>query len=214
MPAPLRFLLAVVLAVVAVGCHQDDPIRAYTVPKETKPGEDAGDVAEFKYDPVDGPDKMRMLVTVVPSGDGYFWAVRFFAPAPVVDHYEADYDSFIASIKLPANSNEKPTYTMPKGWRTGTAPSAMAANLRVGTLHTGPKAKPVEMYLASPVRDDLLGNVNRWRVQFVGLPETTAADLKGQVKEVMVDGKPATRVDLRGPGVAGGGGMKPPFAPK
>jgi hypothetical protein len=196
-------------SLLVAGCQPDDEIRTYTVPRAAA----APSEQEFVYQEVEGPNKMRFLAAVIPSGDGYFWAVRFFAPAPVVDHYEGAFDAFVASLKIPASSQEKPGYTVPAGWRVGEPPSQMAAGFRLVTLHTGPKKKPVEMYLSTPVKDDRLDNVNRWREQFVGLPKITDAELKAQMQERKVGDTTAYIVDLRGPGVNNpGGGMRPPFA--
>lgn len=206
---PVAVGLAAAVVLLSAGCKPDDGIRTYTVPKQATAKGDA---------PPDGQsDKVRMRVAVVPTGDGYFWAVRFLATPAVVEQYSADFDALVNSLRLPATSHERPTYTVPAGWREGTAPSKMAADLRVVTLHTGPKEKPVEMYMSTPVKDDLLGNVNRWREQFVGLRKINEAELKGQVQERTVDGRKVTLVDLRGPGVdnpGGGMGGRPPFAPK
>jgi hypothetical protein len=205
MAVPIRAVAVALLAAVvcvASGCKPDDEIRSYSVPKEPTAKEKKPDT------PPDGADKVRMRVAVVPTNDGYFWTVRFLAPTPVVDQYSADFDALVDSLKLPATSQGRPTFTIPAGWREGTAPSKMAADLRVVTLHTGPKEKPVEMYVSTPVKEDLLGNVNRWRVQFVGLRAVTEAELKDLVQERTVDGRKVTLIDLRGPGAANpGGGM-------
>jgi hypothetical protein len=207
----IRRLLSALLLVPIfwlLGCKPEEDIQKYTVPREqTDPSEN-----EIEFPETEGPNKMRFLAAIIPAGDGYFWALRFFAAAPIVDHFEADFDKFLASIQVPANSREKPTWVVPARWRVGT-PSPMAAGFRIITLHTGPKKSPIEMYLSTPVKDDRLDNLNRWRSDFVGLPKITEAELKDQWKEVTVGTTKVYRVDLRGPGSKNpGGGMRPPFA--
>ncbi len=199
-------LLAVLLAA-TMSCKKPDGIEVSIQPIEKQDDEEYQAIEE-----VTGPEKERFLAAVVPAGDGYFWTVRFKANTAIVNHYEEDFYTFLKSLKLPATSNDAPKWEIPKGWRISTPSDRMAAGFRWVTLHTGPKNKPVEMYLSKPASGSMLENVNRWRTSFVGIDPITNEELPALLKPFDIDGTKASIIDLRGPG--GKGGMTPPFAGK
>jgi len=209
---PLSWLLLLCLCSIA-GCGQSDEIRTYTVPKPPKQAVDPSE-AEPEIPPAPaGAEKKRFLAYLIPTTDSnFFYTVRFFNDTNVVNHLEPEFEAFVQSLRMPANPEQDPTYTIPPGWRVGPAPSREKAAFRIVTLHKGPKSSPIEMYLSKPSGGGNLLNVNRWLKEFVGLPEVTAEELPKVLIEKTINDKKVFRVDLRGPGVIGGG--KPPFAGK
>ncbi len=206
MPAPLRLLLAIPLVALATGCKPDDPIRTYTVPKEKKEAKPEAATGFLPSKPAPtAADKFRMLAAVVPADERYFWSIKLAGPVESLAPLEADFVSFVQSIKAGNDSNVTPTYTPPAGWET-----APPAQMRLVTFKKG----GVEMYLATPVGGGVAANVNRWRGQ-LGLREVSAMEVEEELNKAKLGEKTIYTVDLRGPTFSGGAGMKPPpFAPK
>jgi hypothetical protein len=195
MTARVRPFVFLGLALFLAGCGKPvDDIRAYTVPREKEP-------AKKPAGPETG-DKFRMLGAIIPAEPGYSWFVKFVGPAEVVSPLEADFQTFVKSIRP---DDKKPAWTAPPKW-TEAPPRAT----RLATFKNG----QAEMYLSGPFGGTLLDNVNRWRKE-VGLRDVTEAELKDVTTEIKLGDKSAHTVDLRGPTWSGGmPGMNAPFAGK
>jgi hypothetical protein len=194
MRVPIRSVVATACAAVVFlsGCKPDEDIRAYTAPKENTAKAEKP-VADEKY---------RMLAAIIPADEKYFWSVKLTGPTEVVSPLEADFNTFVKSIKPGADSNAPPSLTPPAGWEEG-PPGAM----RLTTF----KKNGVEMVLSTPVGGSHIENVNRWRKQ-LGLRELKTAEFAGSLTEIKVADKTAYTVDLRGPSWSGGmAGGKGPF---
>jgi hypothetical protein len=108
-------------------------------------------------------------------------------------------------VKMPpvaAQKVAKPSgdlsYELPPGWRplrVKSGPTAIVRRLLAFQVGEGDKVAEITVIAAG---GDLLANVNRWRVQELGMEPTTADRLKDEVREIVVAGEPAHYVDLSG----------------
>src|SRR5688572_12059567 len=90
--------------------------------------------------------------------------------------------------------DEKPTYTVPAGWK-----DSGGQGMRFASFQVSPD-DPTALVTVIPLgRDsgDLLANVNRWEGQ-LGLPPSKAEDLLKVTTQIEVNGMPVTTVGLRG----------------
>jgi len=183
--------------VLLAGCGggDDGGIKTYRVatpqerdkPRELPNGGDA---------PVpDGPPKVRFLGAVIPDGKDRSYFVRFSGPIEQIDAHEKDFDAFLNSIRVPGEGGKPVSWTVPAGWKEGPGNSA-----RVVTIE---KAGAPVLYISQPFGGDLLQNVNRWRLDPVGLREFTEAELPTVTREIALGATKAYRVDMRGPGLRG-----------
>ena len=198
-----KWWLLPALAAIPFGCKPKDEIRTYTVDKEP---EKALATKTDESVPV-GDAKYRFLGGIIPAGERSFWFVRFFGPVNSVSPYEADFDKFLASIRIGGTGGQPLTWTLPSGWKLG-PPKQM----RMVTILNG----PAEIYISDPISGTILENVNRWRADFTGLPKVSEAGLPEVTTEILLGTTKAYRVDFRGPGgpAAAGGMRPPPFAGK
>ena len=125
----------------------------------------------------------------------------------MADH-ETEFMQLIHSIKLADKGDPPITWTLPNGWK-----QLPGHGERFASLQFGPADKPLEVSVTR-FGGNLLSNVNRWRVNDVGLralhSEAEVYDLK-LVKDLTIDNARAFLVDLTGPG---GPKFKRPGAPK
>jgi hypothetical protein len=172
-------LCSVVLLLLVVGCKPADPIRAYTVPKETRPSSAI---------PTDA-QAFRFLGAVLPIDDKYAFFVKFVGPTAVISAEAKAFDDFLGSVGPVGDSTEKPKYTIPDGW-------TLAADkpTRIVTITKG----KAEMYLSGPFGGTLLENINRWRKE-IGLRELRSDELAGGVKEIPYGKGNGFRMDESGP---------------
>ncbi len=98
-----------------------------------------------------------------------------------------------ADAPAPAR-DEKPTFTVPAGWK-----DVRGQGMRFASFEVSPD-DPTALVTVIPLgreSGDLLANVVRWEGQ-LGLPPSTAEDLPKVTKPIDVNGVPVTTVDLRG----------------
>ena len=195
------WLVPTLVAVLSLmGCKREDDVRTYTVERE--PEKAVATKAEQL--PV-GDAKYRFLGAILPAGERSFWFVRFFGPSQQVSPHEADFDKFLASIRV-ADGGKNLTWTVPTGWKL-----RPAKQMRMVTLVNG----ATELYISDPISGTMLDNVNRWRTDFTGIAKVTEAELPGVTTEIVLGTTKAYRVDFRGPGgTSAGGGTRGPFQGK
>ncbi len=195
------WLVPTLMAVLSLmGCKGEDDVRTYTVEREPEKA-----VATKAEQPPVGDAKYRFLGAILPAGERSFWFVRFFGPSQQVSPHEADFDKFLASIRV-ADGGKNLTWTVPTGWNLGPA-----KQMRMVTLVNG----ATEFYISDPISGTMLDNVNRWRTDFTGIAKVTEAELPGVTTEIVLGTTKAYRVDFRGPGgPSAGGGMRGPFQGK
>jgi hypothetical protein len=191
---PVPFFGALLL--IGIGCNGNDEIVRTTEPR-TEYGKSDQPPAEKV--------STRILGAIADAGDGQSWFFKIMGPAEAVAKEEEAFDSFLKSVQF-NNADEKPSWTLPEGWRAGPKKDGRQATLLIGTGD-----KPLDM---SVIRAGgaLLDNINRWRGQ-VGLPDIKQDELNTCSKEVTTSqGKKLTRVDLTG--VASEKSTMPPFMGK
>ncbi len=153
----------------------------------------------------------RILGAYIPGpvADGMqrWWVFKMRGGPETIGKRQADFDRFLASIRLPVANGEDPGFQLPDHWKTSSATDGISKlNIR-----TGHRLTPTYMTM-SDVGGTLLENINRWEGQ-VGLPPTAEADLPKLWREMKTaDGVTIYRLDLKGPGGKQNQMMKPPFA--
>jgi hypothetical protein len=202
MAARCGWLIASLPCLLLTGCGgSDDSIKTYRVAVPTDKDRGKGD----DKNPGDaGPPKVRFLGAIIPCGSDESYFVRFAEPLAIekIDPNEKDFDTFLASVRVPGEGGKPVSWTVPLGWKEGPV-----RQTRMVTLQ---KDGSPDMYISTPFGGSVLMNVNRWRTDFVGLKKVTEGELKDIVKEIKVGEAKGYRVDFRGSG-GKGGGMGGPF---
>lgn len=165
------------------GCQSNEEITSYQV-----------DRPEVRT--LDPREDARLLALIIPRGEQN-WFFKFLALAGSVAEHQTEFTQLIQSVKLDDKANPPITWTLPKGWK-----QLPGKGERFATLQFGPADKPLEVTVTR-FGGNLLSNVNRWRINDVGLralrSEAEVYDLK-LVKDLTIDNARAFLVDLTGPG--------------
>ena len=186
LPLRLRPLLIMLTAAMLAGCQHDE-IRTYKVEK---------------------PEQTRLLGAILPHGDST-WFFKALGPATIVAAHEAEFTTFLKSLRFSGPDDKPLGWTLPDGWtlEKGNGPS------RYATIRIGPK-DALELTVTRLGREgqaaDVLANVNRWRNQ-LALPPVTEEELAKTTTKLEVSSETITVVDLTGAG-SGKTGVNPPFA--
>ena len=158
----------------------------------------------------------RILVATV-AQNGLTWFIKLQGDAPVVAEQRAAFLDFLKSVRInpnaqkvlmaragkaPAHSKddghnheELPDWQVPEGWQAQAAPQFAVAGFMIpGAEGAGAEVSVSHMGVNA---GGLLLNVNRWRGQ-LGLNPVGEADLSALAKQVQVEGRPATLVELSG----------------
>lgn len=98
----------------------------------------------------------------------------------------------VASTPPPQAEDGPLTYKVPEGWEPG-----KRSMMRVAAFQVSDGEEQVEITVI-PAGGDVLSNVNRWRVQQLGLDAWTDEELKQASEELTIDGRKATYVNLAG----------------
>ena len=130
------------------------------------------------------------------------WFVKLVGPIAQVDSTEQQWTSFFETVRF---EDGDPVWELPEGW-SASGPRPM----RFETLVIGDYQPPLEVAISQlGPNQDLLLNVNRWRVQQLGLPPATQDDLDEMLKKHKSTSSEFLVFDTLG---FGSGRMTPPFA--
>lgn len=157
--------------------------------------EQGPDVVRLKVPRVDTPasrEKDRMLAVLVTEGDKT-WSFRLSGPESAVAAHEPKFDQLLTSIKFGDDPPLK--WMVPEGWQE----AAGGDPIRFATIKTDAKPKELEVTVVPLPKEGgaVLPNVNRWRGQ-LDLPPVGEKDLDELAKEIEIDGRKGTRVNLIG----------------
>jgi hypothetical protein len=131
-----------------------------------------------------GGTEYRILGAMLPA-DKPEWFFKITGPSAVVGPLAADFDKFVASIKL--TPNNPPTFDLPAGWSAGPAKND-------GITHSTVRVPGDLLLTVTAARGDAQLNLNRWAGQ-VG----AAGDGKQSKTIDTAGGTKALVADLRGP---------------
>jgi len=185
-------MLALGLFVLAVaGCQNQDEIRRYRLPRvETVP--------------------VRMLAAMVSHGDSD-WFFKVLGPAPAVEEHKDRFDRFFQSVRFTGKPEAPLTWALPDSWREepkGPAQEQIAGMERYATFRLPTKDHNLELSVVLIKQQgkaaDVLDNVNRWRVKFLGLPAIDDEQLAKVTKTLKIGDSVATTIDMTGPGLRAG----------
>lgn len=188
-----RLILATAaLALLSVGgCKPEYNIQEYetTVPEPT-------------VDKVqDGKIKERILGAIVPAGgEGGWWFFKIRGKAEKVAAERSAFNKFLDSVQF-ENSRENPiSWELPAGWTEAPKGKIDFATFRIAS-------KGADLFMTVTfTRGSLLANINRWRVEQVGLEPLTDQQLEEGFQKRMIHGRIVLVLDIAGPG--GTPGMK------
>jgi hypothetical protein len=170
---PAALLAGLALAALA-GCQQET-VTSYRVPR------------------LDTPPP-RLLAAIVPAGEK-IWFFKLAGPAPEVAAHQAEFDRFVNSLNFLEAGDPPVTWVLPEGWEE--RPSREA--LRYATIRVGPEKLELTVVPLGREAADQLANVNRWRRQ-IDLPPITEAELAPLKRDITVNGRAVTLVDMTGGG--------------
>lgn len=163
------------------GCR-DDEITRYEVPK-----------AEKQAEP-ENTGKHRTIAAMIPDGERT-WFFKLDGKEAAVEAHKQEFEQFLRSVHFADKADVQPlTWTVPDDWR-----KEPASGLRYALFHLGPKGKAPELKISSFAGQagGVLENVNRWREQ-LSLKRIAENELASATREIKVDGRTATLVDITG----------------
>ena len=211
-----RLPLAMLLLAAIAGCGKQEDIRTYTVPRPAQgyvaPVASGGTGSVGTQGTAGG---MRLLGAIIPREQAS-WYFKFMGPTSLVSQEYDAFVSFISSIKFESTTDAEgntvflPRWQLPTGWQ-----HQPGSGMRFATITIGPAAHQQELTVFRFPGDSgtLMANIERWAGQ-VGLNNQTPQQIADMQRPITVDGKPATLVDMTGPGGgdSGMGPTRPPFA--
>ena len=183
------------LGLLSTGCGDDEQITRYTIPNE----------ADSAQDPVLAEQQARMLAAVIPEGN-QAWFFKLMGPAEAVTQQADTFEKLIRSVSF---QNGRPQWELPSGWEAQPGNTFREATLKIGDASPPLEVAVSKLSMTGASSEYLLANVNRWRGQ-LQLAPIGSGQLAESVREVEVDGRKATLVDLRGK--LNPGSMMAPFA--
>ena len=158
------------------GCQEQEQIHEYTVPKEPPP---------------------RLLAVMVPRTN-VTWFFKLMGPAPEVAKHVQAFDAFVASVRFPDPGKGSIVWTVPNDWDEEHSDERFYAVLRFAG--NGVPLPITVTPLGGPQARNVRANLDRWRVNQLGLDKISDAELKKLDGNIRVDGVKATRVDFTGLG--------------
>lgn len=193
---PLPVLIArmalVVGACVGVGVlpylftGEETEIVSYTAPKEP--------VKKLAAEPPPVGKPGRLWGAIVPLKTE-LWFFKVTGPIEDVKQQDADLRKFLESVRF---DKGEPSWTLPEKWKQEPGAGFIHAIIRIPT-----DTEPLEFSVSrlvrgeSPLEEQLLANVNRWRGQ-ISLPPVTPEELANTTEKLTVAGAESTLVTLDG----------------
>jgi hypothetical protein len=191
------YLAVPLLAMLSIGCHSEESVRQYRVPKpellyaanHVAKQADSSDRQSVAQAPTD-----RMLAAIVPRTE-QTWYFKMTGPTAAVAAQEPAFRSLIESLKFDPEASQ-PSWTLPDTWEqragTGQRQATLVANAGGQELEVS-----ISQLTTSSSPDSTLDNVNRWRRQ-MGLTPITIDQLPEQSTTVAIADGTATLVNLEG----------------
>lgn len=176
-PVPAGRTFWLICTALLAGCQEQEPIRHYRAPKESKIE----------------PPAMRLLAVMVPRGEEV-WFFKFLDSQKEVSKHEAEFDALIQSVRFKDQGENSLDFIVPPGWRRQSGPRP-----RYATVRLGPKGEGQEITITKlgAEASDVRQNVDRWRDQ-LGLPPLDDEAYRKLRDNIKVDGLAATRLDVVG----------------
>lgn len=225
---PVPYLVVCATLATGLGCHSEEDIRAYNVPKSPE----AQATTSTPRAPAAQGVPSRMLAAVVPQAE-QSWFFKLMGPEALVAKQRKPFLELIRSIQV-EGADAPPQWELPEGWT-----QEQGSGMRFATIHPLPDEPTVELtVIPLPTAGDdeteyVISNINRWRNQ-LGLGPMAAAELEAaktiddagesdailrvplgdELEAVVVDisGTSAPSTGAAGPFAAGG--MQGPMVPQ
>ena len=193
----VRCLLVTCIWTGVPGCQKEEPdVRHYSVPKPQ--------IAPPLPDQATH-DSQRLLGAIIPWNDE-LWVIKMMGPDAIIKDLAIDFAGFLESLTF-ENGKKAPTYKAPEGWQSSKGTQFSVAAFKKGGEPFAPELT------VTPTRGTVLENVNRWRVNQLGLKEVNDDELKQTSKEKKFGDATGIIVSLAGSATGGGRSMsRPPFA--
>ena len=177
------------------GCGEGGQISRYTIPNEKTQGQA----------PLLAQQEARMLAVMIPEGE-QAWFFKLIGSADQVAQRTDVFEQFIASVDF---QNGRPQWELPENWQEQPGNAFREATLVIGGSDPPLEVAVSKLSIQGEPTEYLLANVNRWRGQ-LRLPPIDREQLPDAVRELEVNGRTATLVDLTG--TVDPGSMMAPFA--
>lgn len=204
----IALLSTTLMAFSLIGCKDDADIKVYNVPKMADVNapaapKDGGKHAHPHPHPhTPAATAVRMVGAIIPREDRV-WFFKALAPEPLIQPKIDLIRKFISEVRFVANSvgapnqpKESPQWTLPQGWK-----AQGSTGMRFDTIQIGGDAHPIELSVTplGPGSGDVKANIERWAGQ-VGVGRVSPEQLAEFGQPMTVSGKPATFVNIPGPG--------------
>jgi hypothetical protein len=171
-----RWILLLGLTLVVVGCAQEEEIKTY---------------------PVSHPDRenVRLFGAIVPHGDRT-WFVKLSGPEAEVGAQQANFNSFVASLRFDGDDKAPLIGKAPEGW-TEQPPGAMT--YKAFSINADRPLSATISFLGKfdEGENTLDGNINRWRKQ-ISVPPAHGDALAKLISRKTIGTDEAYLVDMTG----------------
>lgn len=146
--------LLFVSLVYGAGCHKQDQITRYRVPKQK--------IAAAQV-------TQEMLVALT-ERDGEVYFFKTVGPTDRIERQHGLVRTFLQQLQFPSDKNSSPTWQLPQGWS-----ERKGSGMRIATITLDKPPQALELIVSSLRQTNpdwnayLASNLNRWRGQ-MGLP--------------------------------------------
>jgi len=174
-----------------------DTITTYVVSKTDRAKANRPENGPRTNPPRTNGPRDRLLAAIVPHGKRA-WFFKLVGPQQRVDHYVAEFEALIRSVKFRGGEEAPPKWVVPAGWH-----ERPGSGMRFATLRVDAEDPPLELTViplpmdATDPEQVILSNVNRWRGQ-MDLQPLRPDQLSHETKQIPLDGTKATLVNLVG----------------
>ena len=122
-------------------------------------------------------DPARLVTAIVDREDGW-WTFKIVGPKEIIDETEPQWKTFFQQLSF--DDSGTPKWELPDGWSEGEGGMFRYTSFVIGNYQP-----PLEMTVSRlAAGQDLLDNVNRWRVKQLGLADIDAAGLDDSLQKL------------------------------
>ena len=174
--------LLFVSLVYGAGCHKQDQITRYRVPKQK--------IAAAQV-------TQEMLVALT-ERDGEVYFFKTVGPTDRIERQHGLVRTFLQQLQFPSEKNSSPTWKLPQGWS-----ERKGSGMRIATITVDKPPEALELVVSSLRQTNpnwnayLASNLNRWRGQ-MGLPSMEEKKAVQAFETLTADGQTIYLAQIKG----------------